>query len=162
MPEPTPSQPQEDAVSKVLVPSGTTDIPEDLWPAHVKMTADGATHWSSGPGNLTFDPDCPRCWFNTAHNLRAELAEATRREGVENRAAAAMAVDLSKAEQERDAALAQEKALHDALRGVFMRHYEPQFGGYCWCRQRSGVHEPHTEYCKQAKAALAAAPEVTS
>ena len=117
-------------MSKVQSPTGTTEIPEELWPVHVKLTAGGATHWSSGPGNLTFDPSCPRCWFNTAHNLRAE----------------------------RDAAQAREKALREALRGVFLRHYEPQFGGYCWCHQRSGAYEPHMEYCKQAKAALAAAP----
>lgn len=28
---------------------------------HIKVTSVGFTHWSSGPGNLTLDPDCPRC-----------------------------------------------------------------------------------------------------
>ena len=23
----------------------------------------GSTHWSSGPGNYTFDPACPWCWI---------------------------------------------------------------------------------------------------
>lgn len=29
---------------------------------HIRRTKAGFTHWSSGPGNLTFDPDCPACW----------------------------------------------------------------------------------------------------
>lgn len=28
---------------------------------HVRVTASGATHWSSGPGNITWDPECPAC-----------------------------------------------------------------------------------------------------
>ncbi|KKM90760.1 hypothetical protein LCGC14_1235490 [marine sediment metagenome] len=32
--------------------------------SHIRTTGEGFTHWSNppgGPGNLTLDPDCPRC-----------------------------------------------------------------------------------------------------
>ena len=43
------------------------------FPEHIRMTATGFTHWSSGPGNLTFDPECPRCWYDAG---RADLLAA--------------------------------------------------------------------------------------
>lgn len=46
---------------------------DDTAPHHVNPT--GFTHWSSGPGNLTFDPSCPRCWFDEANRLQALIAE---------------------------------------------------------------------------------------
>lgn len=49
---------------------------DDVAPEHIQVTQAGATHWSSGPGNLTFDNQCPRCWFDQAKRLEAELAEA--------------------------------------------------------------------------------------
>jgi hypothetical protein len=39
-------------------------------PPHVKVTKQGFTHWSSGPGNLTFDPDCPRCLMDEKKTKR--------------------------------------------------------------------------------------------
>jgi len=43
---------------------------------HIKLTKEGFTHWSSGPGNPTFDPQCGACWQAEAKRLRSELQDA--------------------------------------------------------------------------------------
>ncbi len=37
---------------------------------HIKATKEGFTHWSSGPGNPTFDPECGACWEVEVERLR--------------------------------------------------------------------------------------------
>jgi hypothetical protein len=46
---------------------------------HIKVTAEGFTHWASAPGNLTFDPSCPRCWNDHCVTLLGKI-EALERE----------------------------------------------------------------------------------
>ena len=45
--------------------------------AHIRATPEGTTQWSSGPGGLTFDPECPRCWMEEwqAIQQRMEMLE---------------------------------------------------------------------------------------
>lgn len=42
---------------------------------HIKATPSGFTHWSSGPGVLTFDPECPRCWSDRCDELYKRVDE---------------------------------------------------------------------------------------
>jgi len=39
---------------------------------HIKLTKEGFTHWSSGPGNPTFDPECGACWETEVERLKTE------------------------------------------------------------------------------------------
>jgi len=39
---------------------------------HIKLTKEGFTHWSSGPGNPTFDPECGACWEAEVERLKTE------------------------------------------------------------------------------------------
>jgi len=41
---------------------------------HIKTTPEGFTHWSSGPSNRIFDPQCGACWQEEVERLRGELA----------------------------------------------------------------------------------------
>ena len=46
--------------------------------------------------------------------------------------------------------------LEMALRGVYTHHYEPRFGGYCWClNDRKDALDEHDMRCKAARQALA-------
>lgn len=45
---------------------------------HIKATKQGFTHWSSGPGNPTFDPECGACWQEEAERLREALEVLTK------------------------------------------------------------------------------------
>jgi len=42
---------------------------------HIKTTPEGFTHWSSGPSNRIFDPQCGACWQEEVERLRGELAD---------------------------------------------------------------------------------------
>jgi len=37
---------------------------------HIKTTPEGFTHWSSGPSNRIFDPQCGACWQEEVERLR--------------------------------------------------------------------------------------------
>ena len=53
-------------------------------------------------------------------------------------------------------ALERIKVLERALRGVAAHHYEPQYGGYCWClANRKGALDEHDIDCIAARQALA-------
>ncbi len=41
---------------------------------HIKLTKEGFTHWSSGPGNITFDPECGACWQERCEGREREIA----------------------------------------------------------------------------------------
>lgn len=57
----------------------------------------------------------------------------------------------------RDDLWAERDRLREALIGVSVHHYEPQFGGYCWCiAERRDAHDAHDLDCLAARAALAA------
>ena len=46
---------------------------------HVRLTAEEFTHWSSGLGNLTFDPSCPRCWMDEWASLQQRVEALSRK-----------------------------------------------------------------------------------